>query len=462
MSNTKLQKYFGTDGIRGRVGTYPITPDFALRLAYITGRVLSKHLLSKESNSKLAVIIGKDTRLSGYLFESSLEAGFCYSGIDVYMAGVLPTPAISYLTKSLNLLAGVVISASHNPYTDNGIKFFDNSGNKLDDVIEAEIEACMHDELIASDVLGRVYRLDEGINNYINFCKNTFSKLKNPTHNYSLNNLKIVLDCANGATYNVAPAVFTQLGAKVIAIADKPNGININLECGSTHPEHLKNAVFEHKADLGIAFDGDGDRVLIVDNLGNIYNGDKLLYIILKGYLALGHKIQGVVGTVMTNLALEKQLLIENIELIRTKVGDRYILQELNRRQWYLGGEQSGHLLCLDKHTTGDGIISALQVLLSMSILKKSLVEIISWSDYPQILINVSLTSDKMAYYNSPKVQKKINSIISQIMLSLDNNIRIVVRQSGTESVVRVMVEAVTHSIAKKYANELVEYITQL
>src|SRR6185437_14135262 len=356
-----MRKYFGTDGIRGCVGDFPITPDFALRLGYAAGVVLGK------SGSRPSVIIGKDTRLSGYLFESSLEAGLSYAGVDVYMAGPIPTPAIAYLANTLNLSAGIVISASHNPYMDNGIKFFSGKGTKLPDDIELEIEAVLEQGMVKAKNLGKVVRLEDAQGRYIEFCKSTFNRGLN------LSGLTIVLDCANGATYRVAPSVFKELGATVIAIACEPDGLNINQDCGSTHPDNLIMAVLEHKADLGIAFDGDGDRVLFIDKNGTQYNGDKLIYIILRSLLAQNKEVPGIVGTVMTNLGMEHKLSQMNILLVRTKVGDRYILEELNRRGWVLGGEASGHILCLDRHTTGDGIISALQVLAAVKILNLNL-----------------------------------------------------------------------------------------
>ena len=362
-----MRKYFGTDGIRGKVGKYPITPDFALRLGYAAGKVLAKH-----SNSP-SVIIGKDTRLSGYLFESALEAGLSFAGVDVYMAGPIPTPAIAYLARTLRLDAGIVISASHNPYEDNGIKFFSGNGSKLDDSLELEIESMLDKNMQMAKYLGKVIRLDDATGRYIEFCKSTFA------NDMDLKGLKIVLDCANGATYKVAPQVFHELGADIIKIACEPNGTNINDNCGSTHPQNLIQAVLDNRADFGIAFDGDGDRVLIIDSNGVSYDGDKLIYIILQAYLSMKKPVVGLVGTVMTNLAMEHALNKQNIELVRAKVGDRHVLEELNKRGWIIGGEASGHILCLDKHSTGDGVISALQVLQAVQYLKKSMSEIVFW-----------------------------------------------------------------------------------
>jgi len=432
-----MRKYFGTDGIRGCVGDFPITPDFALRLGYAAGVVLGK------SGSRPSVIIGKDTRLSGYLFESSLEAGLSYAGVDVYMAGPIPTPAIAYLANTLNLSAGIVISASHNPYMDNGIKFFSGKGTKLPDDIELEIEAVLEQGMVKAKNLGKVVRLEDAQGRYIEFCKSTFNRGLN------LSGLTIVLDCANGATYRVAPSVFKELGATVIAIACEPDGLNINQDCGSTHPDNLIRAVLEHKADLGIAFDGDGDRVLFIDKNGTQYNGDKLIYIILRSLLAQNKEVPGIVGTVMTNLGMEHKLSQMNILLVRTKVGDRYILEELNRRGWVLGGEASGHILCLDRHTTGDGIISALQVLAAVKILNLNLDKIIDYTDYEQVMINVKLQGDSSNWHI------KAENIISEATEALKDNGRLVVRASGTEPLVRVMVEARDKDMANNWAHKI-------
>ena len=430
-----MRKYFGTDGVRGVVGEFPITPDFALRLGYAAGVVLGN------MGKNPAVIIGKDTRLSGYLFESSLEAGFSYAGVDVYMAGPLPTPAIAYLTTVLKLSAGVVISASHNPYTDNGIKFFSSDGAKLADQVELAIEAQLDKEMKIAPKLGMVRRLEDSNKFYIEFCKSTFPKRLN------LNGLTIVLDCANGAAYKVAPAIFEDLGAQVIKVACEPDGVNINRDCGSTHPENLINAVKNHKADFGIAFDGDGDRVLFVDNEGIEYNGDKLIYIILQSVIAKQNNIEGVVGTVMTNIGMEVALSKLGIKLVRAKVGDRYVMEELNTRGWKLGGEASGHILCLDQHSTGDGVVSALQVVSAMLKLGKTLKQIVDWEDYPQVMINVKLNSQ------SSNWSEKIKPEIKEAEIALGNNGRVIVRASGTEPLVRVMVEAKGQDEASKWAN---------
>lgn len=436
-----MRKYFGTDGVRGVVGEFPITPDFALKLGYAAGRVLGKF------GKKPAVVIGKDTRLSGYLFESSLEAGFSYAGISVYMAGPVPTPAVAYLARALKVSLGVVISASHNPYTDNGIKFFSGDGEKLPDHIELEIESLLEKEMVKAEKLGKVVRLEDSRGRYIEFCKSTFPK------DLNLDGKRIVLDCANGATYQVAPSVFKELGADVIKLACEPDGVNINYHCGSTHPEALIKKVLETRADFGIAFDGDGDRVLFVDNKGQVYNGDKLLYIIMKGYLADNIKVPGVVGTVMTNIAFENRLKQMNIGFVRAKVGDRYVLEELNNNQWVLGGEASGHLLCLDKHSTGDGIISALQVVATLIRLNVDLSDVVDFEDYPQVMINVRLDE------NSINWLEKSEATINEVKQKLGDNGRVIVRASGTEPLVRVMVEAANLTTAQENAELIVNKI---
>ena len=434
-----MLKYFGTDGIRGEVGIYPITPDFALSLGYAAGTVLHK------LHNKPVVVIGKDTRISGYLFESSLEAGLSYAGVDVYMAGPLPTPAIAYLVNHLKLSAGIVISASHNPYGDNGIKFFSASGTKLSNSIESAIEQQISQPMVKAQNLGKVKRLVNGASQYIDFC---ISQCQ-----VKLNQFKIVLDCANGATYKVAPEIFSRLGANVIPISCNPDGTNINLNCGSTNPQELIQHVVQHKADLGIAFDGDGDRVVFVDSKGVIYNGDKLIYAILMYQLKKHHKQDGIVGTIMTNMAMEKALEQLQVPFIRSKVGDRYVLEELNQRGWKLGGEASGHILCLDKHTTGDGIISALQVLEALVYLKQTLSEIITWNDYPQIIVNVPLQP------NQSNWQDKIEPIVARATKELKNKGRVIVRKSGTEPVLRVMVEAINMQDATLWSDTIVNYI---
>jgi phosphoglucosamine mutase len=436
-----MRKYFGTDGVRGRVGEYPITPDFAMRLGYAVGMVLKRY------DANPTVIIGKDTRLSGYLFESGLEAGFSYAGVNVYMAGPIPTPAVAYLTRALRLSAGVVISASHNQYYDNGIKFFSKTGHKLDDALELEIESLLDQEMKYTGSLGKVTRLEDAGGRYIEFCKNTFPL------DSGLHGLKIALDCANGATYNVAPKVFRELGAEIVELATSPNGININNKCGSTAPQALIEEVVKKKCDLGIAFDGDGDRVLFVDASGTIYDGDKLLYIIFTLYKKIGMPIVGVVGTVMTNMGLESALRSSNVDFVRAKVGDRYVFEQLTSRGWVLGGESSGHLLCLDKHTTGDGIISALQVLAAVIKLNKPLSSFIDWQEYAQVMLSVNLSETNKDW------QIKSEEIIKQANLALDNNGRVVVRASGTEPIIRVMVEASNQSLAQEWADKIARQI---
>lgn len=437
-----MRKYFGTDGIRGKVGEFPITPDFALRLGYAAGKVLISR-----SGRKPAVIIGKDTRLSGYLFESALEAGFAYAGVDVYMAGPIPTPAIAYLTKTLRLSAGVVISASHNPYYDNGIKFFSKDGTKLADEIELEIEQILDQEMAIADKLGKVRRLSDAQGRYIEFCKSTFP------NELDLKQLKIVLDCANGATYHVAPHVFAELGAEVIELGCRPDGVNINEKCGSTHPEALIEAVREHHADYGIAFDGDGDRVVFVDGSGKLFDGDKLIYLILLSYAEQGKKLPGVVGTLMTNMGMEVALKNHGYDFIRAKVGDRYVVEELLKRSWILGGEASGHILCLDCHTTGDGIIAALQVLAGIVVLGKPLNQIIDWEDYPQTMINVKLNSRDYPW------QELCAQVMDEVKAELGDSGRVIVRPSGTEPLVRVMVEATTAGMAEQSAKRIAQVI---
>lgn len=436
-----MRKYFGTDGVRGKVGQFPITPDFALRLGYAAGKVLGR------MGKKPAVVIGKDTRTSGYLFESALEAGFVYAGVSVYMAGPIPTPAVAYLTRALRLSAGVVISASHNPHYDNGIKFFSKDGTKLPDNIELEIEKYLDQEMVVAENLGKVISFEDARGRYIEFCKSTFP------NNLDLKKLKIVLDCANGATYKVGPSVFKELGAEVITIANTPDGVNINYECGSTHPENLRKKVLEEQADYGIAFDGDGDRLLFFDSKGNEYNGDKLIYAILQAYAIQHNKLPGVVGTVMTNMGMEKALEKNGYELVRAKVGDRYVVEELLKRGWVLGGEASGHILCLDKHSTGDGIIASLQVLAALVATGSELSELIDWQDYPQKMINIKL-KDKNFDWKS-----LADPVILEAKKDLSNNGRVVVRASGTEPLVRVMVEASDEHMVNYWVNKIANSI---
>lgn len=434
------RKYFGTDGVRGEVGQMPITPEFVLKLGYAAGLVLVNH----EHVEHPTVLIGKDTRISGYMLEAALQAGFTAAGVNVLLTGPLPTPAIAYLTRALRLSAGVMISASHNPFQDNGIKFFAEGGKKLDDALELSIEAMLDAPLVTrpSLELGRARRIDAAAERYIEFCKSTFP------HERSLKGVRLVVDCAHGATYHIAPKVFHELGAEVITIGADPNGFNINDHVGATHPRTLQAAVVEHKAHYGIALDGDGDRLIMVDSAGRSYDGDALIYIVAKARAAKGELKGGVVGTVMTNLAMELALKARGIEFGRAKVGDRYVLEMLNERGWDVGGEASGHILCLDKHSTGDGIISALQVLNSLAELNMELVDIHKdWQPFPQTLINVRL--------NGQDWKSASASPLAAAEQALSGRGRVVLRPSGTEPVVRVMVEADEAALAQHWAQEI-------
>jgi phosphoglucosamine mutase len=439
------KNYFGTDGIRGKVGEAPITPDFIMRLGYAAGRVLA----SKGSKgARPTVLIGKDTRISGYMLEAALEAGLTAAGVDTLLTGPMPTPAVAYLTRALRAQAGIVISASHNPYYDNGIKFFSAEGAKLGDEIEHAIEAELDKPLavMESVKLGKARRIDDAAGRYIEFCKSTF-----PNH-LDLRGLKIVLDCAHGATYHVAPPVFHELGAEIICIGNKPDGLNINLDVGSTHPQALQKAVVENKADLGIAFDGDGDRVMMVDAAGNLLDGDQLLYIIALGLYAKGKLKGGVAGTLMTNLALEHALAKHQIPFARAKVGDRYVLELLNEKNWKLGGENSGHILTLDKHTSGDAIIAALQVLHALKESGKTLSQS-SLALFPQVLINVT-TKSKLDL-NMLQLQEAVKKAENE----LKDAGRVLLRASGTEPKIRVMVEGQDAKLVQKLAEEIAEVV---
>lgn len=445
------KKYFGTDGIRGKVGEYPITPEFVMRLGYAAGRVFVALQGNLAKGARPAVLIGKDTRISGYMFEAALEAGLAAAGVDILLTGPIPTPAVAYLTRALRAQAGIVISASHNPYDDNGIKFFSSEGTKLpDDVefaIEAELEKPM--EVMSSAKLGKARRIDDAAGRYIEFCKSTF-----PNH-MDLRGLKIVLDCAHGATYHVAPDVFHELGAEVICIGDKPNGLNINEKVGSTHPEALQKAVVDYSADLGIAFDGDGDRVMMVDADGKLLDGDQLLYMIAMGLYAKGKLKGGVAGTLMTNLALEHAFQKHQIPFGRAKVGDRYVLEMLQTKNWKLGGENSGHILTLDKHTSGDAIISALQVLQSLRESKKTLAQL--GADlvlYPQVLINVK-TAKKLDLANDATIQATVKAAENQ----LNGSGRVLLRASGTEPKIRVMVEGQDQALVQSLAENIAKAV---
>lgn len=425
------RKYFGTDGIRGEVGTFPIVPDFVMRLGYAAGRVLAK---GKDAHGHPTVLIGKDTRISGYLLEAALEAGFSAAGVDVILCGPMPTPAVAYLTRALRLSAGVVISASHNPFQDNGIKFFSADGDKLPDNVELEIESAIDDPFVcvSSEKLGRAKRIEDAPGRYIEFCKSTFP------NSLDLHGLKIVVDSAHGAAYHIANHVFHELGAEVIAIGNQPNGQNINDQVGATSPQSLINKVIEVGADLGLALDGDADRLQIVDGSGRLYNGDEILYLIAMDRKSSGQNVQGVVGTLMTNLAVEKALQKEGIDFVRAKVGDRYVLEQLKEKNWSLGGEGSGHIICLDKHTTGDGIVAALQVLAAIRRSRKTLPELLSQVVlFPQTLINVRFK----AGYDWQK-DVVIQEAITKSEKLLTGVGRILIRASGTEPLLRVMVEA--------------------
>jgi phosphoglucosamine mutase len=435
------RKYFGTDGIRGTVGQPPITPDFVLRLAHAVGRVL------KRTEARPKVLIGKDTRISGYMLESALESGFNSAGVDVVLLGPLPTPGVAYLTRAQRASLGVVISASHNPYADNGIKFFSGQGTKLPDEWEAAVEAALDEPPAWADsaTLGKAQRLDDAAGRYIEFCKSTFASP------LTLKGLTIVVDAAHGAAYHIAPKVFHELGAEVTCIGCAPDGLNINKEVGATHPEALIAAVKAHQADFGIALDGDADRLQLVDGSGRLYNGDELLYLMACDRLARGEQVPGVVGTLMTNMAVELALRARNIEFVRAKVGDRYVLEELERRGWILGGEGSGHLLALDKHTTGDGLISALQVLMAVVRSGRTLAQLLEGVRlFPQTLINVRLKPGQDWKQCTPLAAET-----QRATTQLDGNGRVLIRASGTEPVLRVMVEAREESVARTTAERL-------
>ena len=435
--------YFGTDGIRGTVGDPPITADFMLRLGHAVGRVL------KASESRPTVLIGKDTRISGYMIESALEAGFASAGVDVLLTGPLPTPGVAYMTRALRLSLGVVISASHNPFGDNGIKFFSARGEKLPDAWEHSVEAALAEpaQWVDSAHLGKAKRIDDARGRYIEFCKGTFSS------ELSLKGLKIVVDAAHGAAYHVAPDVFHELGAEVVAIGCSPNGTNINDGFGATSPAALVEAVTTHGAHYGVALDGDADRLQLVDASGRLYNGDELLYLIVADRLARGLPVPGVVGTLMTNMAVELALRERGIAFARAKVGDRYILEELVARGWQLGGEGSGHLLALDKHTTGDGIVSALLVLQAACRTGRSLAELLDGvALFPQSLINV-----RLAPGTDWKANARLAQVQAEVTRELGDDGRVLIRPSGTEPVVRVMVEARDAAQARRCAERMAQ-----
>jgi phosphoglucosamine mutase len=439
------RKYFGTDGIRGTVGQTPITPDFMLRLGHAVGRVLRK------ASNRPTVLIGKDTRISGYMIESALEAGFASAGVNVLLTGPLPTPGVAYLTRALRQDLGVVISASHNPFADNGIKFFSAKGEKLPDAWEQAVEAALDEapQWVDSASLGKAKRLEDARGRYIEFCKNSFGS------DLTLKGLKIVVDAAHGAAYHVAPDVFHELGAEVIAIGCKPDGFNINAGFGATAPGALVEAVKTHGADYGIALDGDADRLQLVDASGRLYNGDELLYAMVTDRLSQGQRVPGAVGTLMTNMAVELALRSRDVEFVRAKVGDRYVLEELAARGWQLGGEGSGHLLALDKHTTGDGIVSALLVLQAVCRSGRSLAEQLQGVDlFPQTLINVRLAAGQ-DWKSSARLAEEQSAVTAE----LGQRGRVLIRASGTEPLLRVMVEASDAALAQRCAQRLVEAI---
>jgi phosphoglucosamine mutase len=441
------RKYFGTDGIRGRVGEYPVTADFMLKLGWAAGTVLTRH-----TQGKKRVLIGKDTRVSGYMFESALEAGLVAAGVDVDLLGPMPTPAIAYLTRTFRASAGIVISASHNPVEDNGIKFFAADGYKLPDQVELEIEALMDKPLVtnSSHHLGKARRLSDATGRYIEFCKGTLPA------GFDLTGLKIVVDCANGATYHAGPRVFKELGAKTIAMGNAPNGFNINEQCGSTHMDGLQQAVLEQQADFGVAFDGDGDRVLFVDGDGEIVDGDELIYIIAQHRRSKGN-CRGVAGTQMSNLGLELALQDLGIPFERTKVGDRYVVETLKANNWELGGEASGHVLCSDLNSTGDGIVAALQVVLALAESGRTLAELkAGMSKFPQTMINVRL-SQKVDISGN----QTINDAVTAAETELAGRGRVLLRPSGTEPLIRVMVEGEDQQLVNKLVQSLATTVEQ-
>lgn len=437
--------FFGTDGIRGRVGTHPITADFVLKLGWAAGKVFSER-----TEGRKLIVVGKDTRVSGYMFESALEAGLIAAGVDVALLGPMPTPAIAYLTRTFRAQAGIVISASHNPYYDNGIKFFGGDGFKLPDDIEEAIEKYLQNPIITEDSskLGKAHRVDDAAGRYIEFCKGTL-----PTGS-SLHGLKIVVDCANGATYSTAPKVFRELGAEVVELAVEPDGFNINEECGSTQPALLQNAVVEENADMGIALDGDGDRVMFVDHKGHAVDGDELIFVIAK-YRHEHGGCSGVAGTLMSNLGMEVSLKELGIPFVRTKVGDRYVIEALRERKWQLGGESSGHIICSDLTTTGDGAVAALQVLHAMretgtplNTLKKGM------KKFPQSMINVRI-GEKFNLSDFPVIQQAVASAEDE----LKDRGRVLLRPSGTEPLVRVMVEAEDAQLVERLVREVADVV---
>ncbi len=447
------RKYFGTDGVRGRVGEHPITPQFVMHLGFAAGKVLAK--AEHGQSERPGVLIGKDTRISGYMLESALEAGLIAAGIDVYLAGPIPTPAVAYLTRALRLQAGVVISASHNPFDDNGIKFFSGNGMKLADEVEHAIEAELDNAMQAnpSGSLGKAKRIDDAVGRYIEFCKSTFPADMN------LRGMKIVVDSAHGATYHIARHVFHELGADVVAIGADPNGRNINDGYGATAPKNLQQAVKEHHADVGLALDGDGDRLIMADADGKLYDGDQLLYIIAKHRQALCTLHGGVVGTLMTNLAFEHAMQKLGIPFARAKVGDRYVMEVLQEKKWQLGGENSGHIICLDKHSTGDGIVSALQVLCALRMKQQTLAQAAGdLHMYPQILINVKVTGKAAELLE----RQAVKSELARAERELNGKGRVLLRASGTEPLLRVMVEGEDGMQVKTWAERIAGVVKEV
>ncbi len=445
------RKYFGTDGVRGKVGEYPITPEFVMHLGYSAGKVLTSADWHLSQGENPGVLIGKDTRISGYLLESALQAGLIAAGVDVFLAGPVPTPAVAYLTRALRLQAGIVISASHNPFEDNGIKFFSAQGSKLPDETERAIEAGLETPIVTmpSARLGRAKRIDDAAGRYIEFCKSSFP------YKFDLRGLKLVVDCAHGAAYNIARHVFHELGADVVAIGVQPDGMNINDGYGATAPANLQQAVKDHKADLGIALDGDGDRLVMVDAAGRLYEGDHLLYIIARHRQAQGTLRGGVVGTLMTNLAFEHAMQRMNIPFARAQVGDRYVMETMLQKGWQLGGENSGHIICLDRHTTGDGIISALQVLHALRANQQSLEdETRDLQMYPQVLINVKVNKGVDCLDHS-----QVKAAVADAERTLNGKGRVLLRPSGTEPLLRVMVEGEDQKLVARSAQRIAKVV---
>src|SRR5512139_3441673 len=448
------RKYFGTDGVRGKVGEFPITPEFVMHLGYAAGKVLASADWQLSEGSRPAVLIGKDTRISGYMLESALQAGLIAAGVDVYLAGPIPTPAVAYLTRALRLQAGVVISASHNPFEDNGIKFFSGDGNKLPDETERAIEAGLDQPIVTmtSARLGKAKRIDDAAGRYIEFCKSSFP------HELDLRGLKLVVDCAHGAAYHIAGHVFHELGAEVLSIGVQPDGKNINDGYGATSPANLQQAVRQHGADLGVALDGDGDRLVMVDAEGRLYDGDQLIYVIARHRQAQGQLRGGVVGTLMTNLGFEHAMQRMGIPFARAKVGDRYVMELLQQKGWQLGGENSGHIICLDRHSTGDGIISALQVLHALRAGKQTLAQAAAdLNMYPQVLINVRVAkgSDLLAH-------EAVRAAVSAAEAALHGRGRVLLRPSGTEPLLRVMVEGEDRAAVQQWAEQIAGVIEGL